>query len=171
MIVSGDVQAALENPPYSFVITTVRQNGGVFSAVATNPNDQASVDAALPTVISDLAAQELDDTTTKTEVNAMIGTFNSGSAATIYFNALQAGLRNVVQNNTAIATFYPQMLNLLNDNANLYTFFLNFVNIAGNLTQANVETPSTDAQRRQVFQLAVLFSVQGTVQVLASAPR
>lgn len=173
MIQLADIQAALEAPPHNFEITTVRLNGSVYSAVATNANDQAAVDAALPTVISDLEAQDTENATTLAEVEAMIATFNSGSAATAYFNALQAGLRTVVQNNTPIANFYPNMLNLLDDedNPNLYQYFLNFCSIFGNLTQANVETPSTDAQRRQVGQLAVLFSVSGAFQVTASAPK
>lgn len=144
--------------------------------IETGANEETAVDDAIAAYPAFIQAQEeaaAEAALTKSEVEAMIATFNSGSAATAYFNALQAGLRTVVQNNTPIANFYPNMLNLLDDedNPNLYQYFLNFCSIFGNLTQANVETPSTDAQRRQVGQLAVLFSVSGAFQVTASAPK
>lgn len=124
------------------------------------PADTApgNVDAAIAAVIGvDQAA-----------VVTMINTFTKGSAALTYFHNLQINLKTAAQNGTAINAIFTAMLPLLQAQpAALYTYYVNLLNQLTGIDQPTLEGGAmTTAQKRQAYQVAIMFANTGMIQTL-----
>jgi hypothetical protein len=170
MINAGDIETALKAPPYNFAITTVRSQGGVFSAEATNPNDQAAVDAALPTVISDLEDAEAAVQANQAALADMIATFVVTPEAIAYFNTLQLEIRSVSNNNSIlIGAVFPAMRTILQNDGdtNLYQRYLNLLRVTAGISEATFIGSPTTAQQHNAVAVAQDFANAGMIQMIA----
>lgn len=103
-------------------------------------------------------------------IAALLASFNGNGAEAEYFINLQAGLETVLTNGTALATFFPNMLTLLQAVPAYYNGYINLLEESSTTTQAQIEavTP-TAAQMRAAYNAAMLWKDAGMWRVLLSA--
>lgn len=103
-------------------------------------------------------------------IAALLDTFNGNGAEAEYFINLQAGLELVLTNGTALATFFPAMLNNLQAVPAYYAGYINLLEESSTTTQAQIEAVSpTAAQMRAAYNAAMLWKDAGMFRVILTA--
>lgn len=168
-MLASDIETELETLT-GFAVTSVSISGATVTATATNPADQAAIDATIPTAVANVQAADAAHAANQAALADMIGTFVVSAAAIEYFNTLQQEIRNVSNNNSiVIGTVFPAMRTLLQDDGTtgLYERYLNLLRVSTGINQATFEGSPTTAQQHNAFTIAQSFANTGMIQMIA----
>jgi hypothetical protein len=143
----------------------------IFHTEAFTPQEEAVLQQTITDYPAYIAAHNLH----RTQIQTLLSTLGGNGEEAEYFITLQAGLETVLTNGTALATFYHQMLTNLKSKPAYYAGYINLLEEATAVTQAQIDVVApalpTVAQMRTAYQMAIIWKDAGMWRVLISAIR